>query len=101
MSQIQLQQGGDASNYAQYVYGDMDQQRAVSDQSNRIAAVHDPAGYTGGRKVKNKGMMIPTVFLVANTNCKPSRKSRKLRRGGKSRKSKRVSKSRKSRKSRK
>jgi hypothetical protein len=99
--------GGDASDHAIAVYGNIGQQHAMpavqGNDNNQIARNMPNIGGRRTRASRNS-MMIPTVLLVSNTNCSTIKRrtnKRKMRKGGKSRKSGKSGKSRKSRKSRK
>jgi hypothetical protein len=92
--------GGDASDHAISVYGDMGQQRAMVDptgNANNVIAHNMPKSIGGRRTRMRKNIIIPTVLLVANTNCKKT-KRRKTKKGGKSRKMRKGGKSRRSKK---
>ncbi len=76
--------GSGAAPYSEYVYGNPSQQHAVAG-TNVIAAVNDPSKYgsVGGKKRTQKGLIIPTVFLVSN-GTRRTRRRRSGKKGGKS-----------------
>jgi hypothetical protein len=83
--------GGSTSEYGTYVWGTGNQQHAVGNGSNLIAAVNDPTTYKGGkggaRKSAKKGgnlvnIAVPAVLIAANQLYKPKRAFRETKKGG-------------------
>jgi len=87
-----MSQVGSASAYGTYVWGQGNQQHAVSSESNLIAPVNNPATYRGGakrksRKLKKGGdlvnLAVPAVLIAANQIYNPkSKKFSKMKKGG-------------------
>ena len=80
--------GGSTSEYGTYVWGTGNQQHAVGNGSNLIAAVNPPQSYIGGkrRSVKKGGdlatIAVPTVLIAANQLYKPKKHLRDIKKGG-------------------
>jgi hypothetical protein len=80
--------GGSTSEYGTYVWGTGNQQHAIGNGSNLIAAVNDPQSYTGGkrRSVKKGGdlatIAVPAVLIAANQLYKPKKHLRDIKKGG-------------------
>lgn len=80
--------GGSTSEYGTYVWGTGNQQHAVGNGSNLIAAVNDPTTYKGGkrRSVKKGGdlatIAVPAVLIAANHLYKPKKQFRNIKKGG-------------------
>ena len=74
--------GGDASNYAIKVFGDMNNQHAASKIDNTIASTYVSTGGKKSKKIKKGGMdpliLAPIVLVAANTLIK----RRKTQKGG-------------------
>jgi len=87
----QMLHGGDASTYAEFVYGTAGNQ---SIGPNGAIAYKDPAGWRGGRRKTARSMMsIPTISLIGNKLVLQSSKSKsKKRKGSKKTKRRRKSK---------
>lgn len=80
--------GGSTSEYGTYVWGTGNQQHAIGNGSNLIAAVNDPQSYTGGKRksVKKGGdlatIAVPAVLIAANHLYKPKKHLRDIKKGG-------------------
>ena len=80
--------GGSTSEYGTYVWGTGNQQHAIGNGSNLIAAVNPPQSYTGGkrRSVKKGGdlatIAVPAVLIAANQLYKPTKHLRDIKKGG-------------------
>lgn len=79
--------GGSTSEYGTYVWGTGNQQHAIGNGSNLIAAVNDPQSYTGGKRksVKKGGdlatIAVPAVLIAANHLYKPKKHLRDIKKG--------------------
>lgn len=80
--------GGSTAEYGTYVWGSGNQQHAIGNGSNLIAAVNDPKSYIGGkrRSVKKGGdlatIAVPAVLIAANHLYKPKKHLRDIKKGG-------------------
>ena len=80
--------GGGTAEYGTYVWGTGNQQHAIGNGSNLIAAVNDPQSYIGGkrRSVKKGGdlatIAVPAVLIAANQLYKPKKHLRDIKKGG-------------------
>ena len=80
--------GGGTAEYGTYVWGTGNQQYAVGNGSNLIAAVNPPQSYIGGkrRSVKKGGdlatIAVPAVLIAANHLYKPKKHLRDIKKGG-------------------
>lgn len=80
--------GGSTSEYGTYVWGTGNQQHAVGNGSNLIAAVNDPTTYKGGKSGSRKkggnllNIAVPAVLIAANQLYKPKKAFRGIKKGG-------------------
>jgi hypothetical protein len=80
--------GGSSSGYGTYVWGTGNQQHAVGNGNNLIAALNDPTTYKGGkRRSAKKGgdlatIAVPAVLIAANHLYRPKKQFRNIKKGG-------------------
>jgi hypothetical protein len=83
--------GNGAAEYGSYVWGKGAEQHAISDDTNIIAVVNDPAKYTGDNTIKGGDLTtigVPAVLIAANhlykgkRIYKNKRRSRRIQGGG-------------------